>query len=90
MLDFDGNYLGGAEPPPYEWPIHACIMQRASRRHECLPYPFEMERAFQRSEAGAAADSYVRRVSASPAARRSIPAAGLISPVERGQALAEL
>jgi Class II Aldolase and Adducin N-terminal domain len=27
MLDFDGNYLGGVESPPYEWPIHACIMR---------------------------------------------------------------
>jgi len=27
LLDFDGNYLGGAQPAPYEWPIHACIMQ---------------------------------------------------------------
>src|SRR5919199_794934 len=23
MLDFDGNYLGGAQPGPFEWPIHA-------------------------------------------------------------------
>jgi ribulose-5-phosphate 4-epimerase/fuculose-1-phosphate aldolase len=27
MLDFDGGYLGGVESPPYEWPIHACIMR---------------------------------------------------------------
>ena len=27
LLDFDGNYLGGAQPPPYEWPIHACILR---------------------------------------------------------------
>lgn len=27
MLDFDGKYLGGAEPPPNEWPIHACIFK---------------------------------------------------------------
>ena len=23
MLDFDGNYLGGNNTPPFEWPIHA-------------------------------------------------------------------
>src|SRR5258706_128291 len=27
MLDFDGNYLGGEKAPPYEWPIHACILR---------------------------------------------------------------
>jgi ribulose-5-phosphate 4-epimerase/fuculose-1-phosphate aldolase len=27
MLDFDGNYLGGAQTPPFEWPIHARIMR---------------------------------------------------------------
>jgi ribulose-5-phosphate 4-epimerase/fuculose-1-phosphate aldolase len=27
LLDFDGNFLGGAKPAPYEWPIHACIMR---------------------------------------------------------------
>ncbi|HEY3303595.1 MAG TPA: class II aldolase/adducin family protein [Candidatus Binatia bacterium] len=27
MQDFDGKYLGGAETPPNEWPIHACVFQ---------------------------------------------------------------
>src|ERR671913_2006475 len=27
MQDFAGNYLGGAETPPNEWPIHACILR---------------------------------------------------------------
>src|SRR3989338_1927611 len=27
MLDFDGRYLGGAESPPNEWPIHGCILK---------------------------------------------------------------
>ncbi|HWO40429.1 MAG TPA: class II aldolase/adducin family protein [Candidatus Eisenbacteria bacterium] len=27
MQDFDGNYLDGAETPPNEWPIHACIFK---------------------------------------------------------------
>ncbi len=27
MQDFDGNYLDGAETPPNEWPIHACILK---------------------------------------------------------------
>lgn len=27
LQDFDGNRLGGAETPPNEWPIHACIFK---------------------------------------------------------------
>jgi len=27
MQDFDGKYLGGAETPPNEWPIHACVLK---------------------------------------------------------------
>lgn len=27
MLDFDGRYLGGAETPPNEWPIHGCVLR---------------------------------------------------------------
>ncbi len=27
LMDFDGNYLGGAETPPNEWPIHACVLK---------------------------------------------------------------
>jgi len=27
MQDFDGNYLDGAQTPPNEWPIHACIFK---------------------------------------------------------------
>lgn len=27
MQDLDGNYLGGVNAPPNEWPIHACILK---------------------------------------------------------------
>jgi ribulose-5-phosphate 4-epimerase/fuculose-1-phosphate aldolase len=27
MQDFEGKYLGGAETPPNEWPIHACVFK---------------------------------------------------------------
>lgn len=27
MLDGNGVYLGGAETPPNEWPIHACVLK---------------------------------------------------------------
>jgi len=27
LMDLDGNYLGGAETPPNEWPIHACVLR---------------------------------------------------------------
>jgi L-ribulose-5-phosphate 4-epimerase len=26
MLDLNGKFLGGVNAPPYEWPIHACIL----------------------------------------------------------------
>ncbi|HEU4344127.1 MAG TPA: class II aldolase/adducin family protein [Candidatus Binatia bacterium] len=37
MQDFDGNHLGGAEAPPNEWPIHACIL-RARRDVESVAH----------------------------------------------------
>lgn len=30
LLDFDGQSLGGAEPAPFEWPIHAEILRARS------------------------------------------------------------
>ncbi|HEV8342337.1 MAG TPA: class II aldolase/adducin family protein [Candidatus Binatia bacterium] len=27
MMDFEGNYLAGADTPPNEWPIHACVFK---------------------------------------------------------------
>src|SRR4030095_10407402 len=27
MLDLNGKFLGGIKVPPYEWPIHACILK---------------------------------------------------------------
>ena len=27
MLDLNGKFLGGINTPPYEWPIHACILK---------------------------------------------------------------
>jgi ribulose-5-phosphate 4-epimerase/fuculose-1-phosphate aldolase len=27
MIDLEGNYLGGRNAPPFEWPIHACAMR---------------------------------------------------------------
>jgi ribulose-5-phosphate 4-epimerase/fuculose-1-phosphate aldolase len=27
LMDFEGRHLGGAETPPNEWPIHACVMK---------------------------------------------------------------
>ena len=47
MQDLAGNYLGGAETPPNEWPIHACILRSASRCREHRAYTFEMEHNLQ-------------------------------------------
>jgi ribulose-5-phosphate 4-epimerase/fuculose-1-phosphate aldolase len=30
LMDFNGKYLGGAETPPNEWPIHACVFKARS------------------------------------------------------------
>jgi ribulose-5-phosphate 4-epimerase/fuculose-1-phosphate aldolase len=30
LMDFNGKYLGGAETPPNEWPIHACVLKARS------------------------------------------------------------
>ena len=27
LLDFNGHFLAGKNQPPYEWPIHACILK---------------------------------------------------------------
>src|SRR5262245_29258466 len=33
LLDLDGKFLGGENTPPYEWPIHACILRA---RHDVM------------------------------------------------------
>lgn len=87
LLDFDGNYLGGAKPPPYEWPIHACIMRaRADVMSVCHTHS-KWSALFSVLKKGLRpAHMYGRFL---PQAGPPIyPNAGLITTVERGEALA--
>src|SRR5262245_2362459 len=88
LLDFDGAYLGGAQPAPYEWPIHACIMKArpdvnsVGHTHSKWSALFSVLKKSLRP-----AHMYGRFLPASGAP--VYPHAGLITSVERGQALAE-
>jgi ribulose-5-phosphate 4-epimerase/fuculose-1-phosphate aldolase len=86
MLDFDGNYLGGVESPPYEWPIHTCIMRvrpdvmSVCHTHSKWSALFSVLRGGLRP-----VHMYAKFL---PAAGPPIyPGSGLIGTVERGKAL---
>ena len=88
LLDFDGNYLGGAQPAPYEWPIHACIMKARPDVSSVCHTHSKWSALFSVLKKGLRpAHMYGRflPVSGAPV----YPHAGLITSVERGQALAE-
>jgi len=87
MLDFDGRYLGGEKSPPYEWPIHACIMRaRADVMSVCHTHS-KWSSLFSVLKGGLRpVHMYAKFL---PAEGPPIyPAAGLIGTVERGAALA--
>lgn len=86
MLDFDGRYLGGEKLPPYEWPIHACIMRArpdvmsVCHTHSKWSALFSVLRGGLRP-----VHMYAKFL---PAGGPPIyPASGLIGTVERGEAL---
>jgi ribulose-5-phosphate 4-epimerase/fuculose-1-phosphate aldolase len=87
LLDFDGNYLGGAKPPPYEWPIHACILRaRADVMSVCHTHS-KWSALFSVLKKGLRPLHMYGRFL--PQAGPPIyPNAGLITSVERGDALA--
>ena len=87
MLDLDGNYLGGEQAPPYEWPIHGCIFKaRADVMSVCHTHS-KWSSLFSVLKGGLRPiHMYAKFL---PAAGPPIyPAAGLIGTVERGAALA--
>jgi ribulose-5-phosphate 4-epimerase/fuculose-1-phosphate aldolase len=87
MLDLDGNFLGGVKAPPYEWPIHACILRaRPDVRSVCHTHS-KWSALFSVVQGGLPPiHMYAKFL---PAAGPPIyPGAGLISTVERGTALA--
>jgi L-fuculose-phosphate aldolase len=87
MLDFDGRYLGGQNAPPYEWPIHACIFKArpdvmsVCHTHSRWSSLFSVLR-------GGLPPIHMYAKFLPPAGPPIYPAAGLISTVERGEALA--
>jgi len=88
MLDLDGNYLGGENAPPYEWPIHACIMRaRAEVMSVCHTHS-KWSSLFSVLKGGLPPiHMYAKFL---PASGPPIYAAsGLVSSVERGKALAD-
>lgn len=88
LLDFDGNFLGGARPAPYEWPIHACLMKARSDVNSVCHTHSKWSALFSVLKKGLRpAHMYGRFLPAQGAP--VYPHAGLITSIERGQALAE-
>jgi len=87
MLDFDGRYLGGEKSPPYEWPIHACVMRARPEVMSVCHTHSKWSSLFSIVKGGLRPlHMYAKFL---PAAGPPIyPASGLIGTVERGMALA--
>ena len=87
MLDFDGRYLGGEKSPPYEWPIHACIMRARPEVTSVCHTHSKWSSLFSVLRGGLRpVHMYAKFL---PAGGPPIyPASGLIGSVERGAALA--
>jgi len=86
MLDFDGNYLGGEKAPPYEWPIHACILQARSDVMSVCHTHSKWSSLFSVLQGGLRPIHMYAKflpVSGPPI----YPAAGLVGTVQRGEAL---
>lgn len=88
MLDLDGNYLGGEKAPPYEWPIHACIMRARSEVMSVCHTHSKWSSLFSVLKGGLRPiHMYAKFLP--PAGPPIYPAAGLVGTVERGTALAD-
>lgn len=86
MLDFDGNFLGGVKAPPYEWPIHACIMRARPEVMSVCHTHSKWSSLFSVLKGGLAPiHMYAKFLP--PAGPPVYPGSGLIGTVERGQAL---
>jgi ribulose-5-phosphate 4-epimerase/fuculose-1-phosphate aldolase len=89
MLDFDGRFLGGEKSPPYEWPIHACIMRARPDVMSVCHTHSKWSALFSILKGGLRpAHIYARFLP--PEGPAIYPGAGLIGTVERGEALANV
>ena len=87
MLDLNGKFLGGVDTPPYEWPIHACILKARPEVMSVCHTHSKWSALFSVLKGGLRPlHMYARFL---PVAGPPVyPAAGLIGTVERGTALA--
>ena len=89
LLDFDGKYLGGEKSPPYEWPIHACIMRARPDVMSVCHTHSKWSSLFSILKGGLRpVHMYARFLL--PKGPSIYPHAGLIGTVERGEALAKI
>ena len=87
MLDLDGNYLGGEKAPPYEWPIHACIMRARPEVMSVCHTHSKWSSLFSMLKGGLQPiHMYAKFLP--PSGPPIYPAAGLVGTIERGAALA--
>lgn len=89
ILDFDGRYLGGEKSPPYEWPIHACII-RARPDVMAVCHTHSKWSALFSVLKGGLRPIHMYSRFLPPKGPPIYPEAGLIGTVERGEALANV
>ena len=89
MLDSEGRYLGGEKSPPYEWPIHACIMRARPDVMSVCHTHSKWSSLFSVLKGGLRPmHMYARFLP--PKGPPIYPEVGLIGTVERGEALAKV
>jgi ribulose-5-phosphate 4-epimerase/fuculose-1-phosphate aldolase len=87
MLDLDGNFLGGVKAPPFEWPIHACILRARPEVMSVCHTHSKWSALFSVVKGGLRpVHMYARFLP--PGGPPVYQAAGLVTTVERGTALA--
>jgi ribulose-5-phosphate 4-epimerase/fuculose-1-phosphate aldolase len=86
MLDLNGKFLGGQNAPPYEWPIHACILNARPDVMSVCHTHSKWSSLFSILKGGLRpVHMYAKFL---PSEGPPIyPASGLIGTVERGEAL---
>jgi ribulose-5-phosphate 4-epimerase/fuculose-1-phosphate aldolase len=87
MLDLDGKFIAGVNSPPYEWPIHACILKARPEVMSVCHTHSKWSALFSVLKGGLRPVHVYAKflpVGGPPIYR----AAGLVATVERGRALA--
>ncbi|HEV8722039.1 MAG TPA: class II aldolase/adducin family protein [Candidatus Binatia bacterium] len=87
MLDLNGKFLGGINAPPYEWPIHSCILKTRPEVMSVCHTHSKWSSLFSVLKGGLR-PLHVYAKFLPIAGPPVYPAAGLIGTIERGMALA--